>query len=88
MIRNISLTTLGTMSPSLIETLRYDKPKPHIKTGLIVGSTLGGLSYYVHKNTVKNRQNSYRRLDTKEKRRERIMEDNLKKNPIIKRRLF
>lgn len=75
------------MSPSLIETLR-DKPKLHVKTGLIVGSTLGGLSYYVRKNTIKDRQNSYRKLDTKEKRRKRIMEDNLKKNPIIKRRLF
>lgn len=76
------------MSPSLIETLRYNKPKLHVKTGLIVGSTLGGLGYYVRKNTIKDRQNSYRKLDTKEKRRERIMEDNLKKNPIIKRRLF
>ena len=88
LIRDISLTTLGAMSPSLIETLRYDKPKPHIKTGLIVGSTLGGLSYYNHKNIVKKRQDSYRKLDTKEKRQERIMEDNLKKNPIIKRRLI
>lgn len=88
LIRDISLTTLGAMSPSLIETLRNDKPKLHVKTGLIVGSTLGGLSYYVRKNTIKDRQNSYRKLDTKEKRQERIMEDNLKKNPIIKRKLI